>query len=127
VGPVTIELARMLSSALPEQIIIGKFQLSGQGDAEAGSAIRFVEDTAATLGPLGNLSVAGDRIRNIRCYLTGPGAAGGQFTVASYDIRDKHGISHSVYNAKINVHLQQADPIFLGVQHKDVDPAGAGI
>ncbi|MDB5901156.1 MAG: uncharacterized protein JWM26_34 [Betaproteobacteria bacterium] len=126
VGPVTIELARMVSSALPGQIVIGKFELSEQGDAEAGSARRFVEDTAATLGQLANLSVAGDRIRNIRCYLTGPAAQGGDFTVASYEITDKHGISHSVYNAKINVHLQRADPIFLGVQHKDVDPEGGG-
>jgi hypothetical protein len=126
VGPVTIELARMVSSALPDQIVIGKFELSEQGDAEAGSARRFVEDTAATLGQLANLSVAGDRIRNIRCYLTGPAAQGGDFTVASYEITDKHGISHSVYNAKINVHLQRADPIFLGVQHKDVDPEGGG-
>lgn len=122
VGPVTIELARMLSNAPADQIVMGKFEVTVGGRDERSDTERFIEDTAATLDELQGLAVAGDRIKNIRCYLTGPAVPGQGFRIASYDIRDKHGISHSVYNAKINIHLEHSEPIFLGVQHKDVAP-----
>jgi hypothetical protein len=121
VGPVTVELARMISSALPEQIVIGKFNVKMGVGAQDTSTIRFVEDTAATLDQLSGLAVAGDKIRNIRCYLTGRSTPEGGFTVTPFEVLDKHGISHTVYNAKMNIHLQHSEPIFLGTQHKDVE------
>lgn len=120
-GPVTIELARMLSKAPAGQIVIGKFRARSRGDDHAADTMKFVEETASTLNQLSGLVVAGDRIKHIRCYLTGPRVPAGQFAVASYDIKDKHGIRHSVYNAKINIYLQRGVPIFLGLQHKEVD------
>ena len=120
VGPVTIELARMVAKARPEQIVIGDFRVKSVGDSEEVGATRFVEETAATLDQLKDLAVSGDRIKNIRCYLTGDATPTGEFKVASYEIRDKHGIRHSLYNAKINIHLKRGDPIYLGIQHKDI-------
>jgi hypothetical protein len=125
VGPVTIELARMLSKAPADQIVIGRFEVAMRGKDKASDTVQFIEDTAATLDELKGLAVAGDRIRTIRCYLTGPNVPGEGFRIASYDIQDKHGLIHSVYNAKINIHLERSEPIFLGVQHKDVDPLRA--
>ena len=120
VGPVTVELARMISTALPGQIVIGSFDIQVGDRAEANSTVRFVDDTAATLDELNGLAVAGDRVRNIRCYLTGASTPDGRFTVTPFQVTDKHGLSHSVYNAKINIHLEHGEPIFLGIQHKGV-------
>lgn len=120
VGPVTIDLARMLSNAPAEQIVMGKFQVRMHGKDKDTDTIEFVNETAATLSELNGLAVGGDRIKNIRCYLTGPSLPDGHFDVASYDIKDKHGIRHSVYNAKINIHLHHREPIFLGIPHRDI-------
>jgi len=120
VGPVTIELARFISGASAEQIVIGEFDTGAPGDAAIDTQ-SFVETAAASLDELAGLRVTSDYIANIRCYLTGPATPDGKFTVASYVIRDKHGIEHSVYNAKINIHLKNSEPIFLGIQHKDIE------
>jgi hypothetical protein len=129
VGQVTIELSRILEQALPGQILLGEFDLD-MNDARTGKRIRcstldFIEQTAATLDQIRGLAVANDNIEDIRCYLTGEAAPGGRFLVSHYPIRDKHGLSRTVYNAKINLHLLQGEPIFLGVRHAELHPPGA--
>jgi len=129
VGQVTIELARMVEKALPGQILLGEFDISmpegRTGKAVSYSTPEFIERTAAVLGQLEGLAVANDQIGVIRCYLTGEKATAGGFTVGRYSIRDKHSMTRAVYNAKINLYLEQGEPIFLGVQNKDLHPAGA--
>src|SRR5688572_28353298 len=73
VGPVTIDLMRMVEKALPGQIIVGDFQIevSERDRAVRFDTLGFVERTAATLDQLKGLEIAGDRIEAIRCYLTG--------------------------------------------------------
>ena len=128
VGHVTIELSRMLERALPGQILLGDFNIevsSGAAqDVTRYGTLDFVAKTGATLDQLNGLVVAGDHIENIRCYLTGEAAPGGDFLVSRYPIRDKHGMSRAVYNAKINIHRRHAEPIFLGIQHKELRPPG---
>jgi hypothetical protein len=121
VGQVTIDLSRMIEKALPGQILLGDFQIEVT-DAKTGRELRyetldFVEKTAATLDQLNGLVIAGDHIENIRCYLTGQSLGGGRYPVNRYHIRDKHGTVRTVYNAKINIHRERAESIFLGVQH----------
>lgn len=130
VGQVTIELSRMVASALPGQILLGDFSIGlssgeGQGATRSGT-LDFVATTSATLDQLKGLIVAEDHIENIRCYLTGEAAPGGDFLVSRYQIRDKHGRSRAAYNAKINIYLHHAEPIFLGIQHRDLHPPGGG-
>jgi hypothetical protein len=126
VGQVTIELSRMIARALPGQILLGDFNVEvGTGDAQGVTrydTLDFVAKTSATLDQLNGLMVARDRIENIRCYLTGEAAPGGDFRVSRYQIRDKHGATRAVYNAKINIHRQKARPIYLGLQHKELHP-----
>lgn len=50
--------------------------------------------------------------------------AGGNFN--RYHIRDKHGTLRTTYNAKINIHREHANPIFLGVQRDALSSFGAG-
>src|SRR5262249_27081919 len=121
VGKVTVDLARMLEGALPGQILLGDFvtqlDATGTGLPIRYDTLAFVENTAATLGQLRGLDIAGGRIRNIRSYLTGPPMGGGQFMVNRYYIRDKHRTTRVVYNAKINIPREKAEPIYLGIRH----------
>jgi hypothetical protein len=114
VGQVTVDLARMAERALPGQILLGDFVTQGHGTPG------FVEDTAATLDQLNGLDISGGRIEHTRCYLTGDAAGGGQFLVNRYHLRDKHGTTRTVYNAKLNIHRHEAEPIFLGMRSEDL-------
>jgi hypothetical protein len=128
VGQVTIDLSRMIARALPGQILLGDFNVevgNGALGASRYGTLDFVAKTSATLDQLNGLVVARDRIENIRCYLTGEALPAGDFRVSRYQIRDKHGTTRAVYNAKINIHRHQARPIFLGIQHKELHPPGA--
>jgi hypothetical protein len=129
VGQVTIDLSRMIARALPGQILLGDFNVEGSGVDGQGitryDTLDFVAKTSAALEQLNGLVVAGDRIEGIRCYLTGEAVPGGDFRVKRYQIRDKHGATRAVYNAKINIHRHRAQPIFLGIQHKELHPPGA--
>jgi class 3 adenylate cyclase len=124
VGQVTVDLSRMVELALPGQILIGDFVTETGGDTRGRPAqqdtLDFVENTAGTLDQLKGLEISGGHIENIRCYITGPSLGDGQFQVNRYHLRDKHGITRAVYNAKINIHRDQAESIFLGIRDNDL-------
>ena len=126
VGHVTIELARILARAQPGQILLGDFRTghsTGEGDSrQSYDTPAFVERTARTLDQLKGLAIADDTISGVSCYLTGSGASDGGFSIERYEVDDKHGATRYVYNAKVNIHCEHAEPLFLGLQHKDVDP-----
>jgi hypothetical protein len=121
VGDVTIELARMIERALPNQIMLGEFQIDVEGpDGRAVSidAADFVPRAAANLHQLRGLELSGERIESIKTYLTGTRLRTGEFTVRRITVSDKHGISRQVYNAKANIYRQNADPILLGIEDR---------
>ena len=114
----------MVQHALPGQILLGDFRTS-LGDGENGApgqrdTIEFVEDTAATLDQLAGLQISGGRISSIRCYLTGRRLDAGGHYIHRYHLRDKHGSTRQVYNAKINIHREDVEPIYLGIQNEDL-------
>ncbi|HEX7811222.1 MAG TPA: hypothetical protein VF460_04885, partial [Burkholderiales bacterium] len=110
--------------ALPGQILIGDFSTEvgsgGKVRSFRSDTLDFVENTAATLDQLNGLDISGGRIENIRCYLTGRSHGGGHYLVNRYHLKDKHGTTRTVYNAKINIHRAKAEPIFLGIQSDDL-------
>jgi hypothetical protein len=110
VGQVTVDLSRMVDLALPGQILLGDFATTPA----------FVEGTAATLEQLNGLDISGGRVQSILCYLTGRRLGGGHYGINRYSLRDKHGTTRTVYNAKINIHLDKAEPIFLGLRSDDL-------
>jgi hypothetical protein len=124
VGQVTIDLSRMIERALPGQILLGDFRVRMPADKMRRSirydTLDFVENTAATLDQLNGMNISGGRVDNIRCYLTGKSLGGGRYLVNRYHIVDKHGTTRTVYNAKINIHRDNAEPIFLGIQTEDL-------
>jgi len=129
VGQVTIELSRMIEQALPGQILLGDFDIEMDDEDQGGtghcSTTDFVARTVDTLEQLRGLDIAGDQIDTIRCYLTGSAAPGGNFLVNRYVLNDKHDITRTVYNAKINIYRRKAEPIFLGIQHTILHPPGS--
>lgn len=125
VGQVTVDLSRMVDRALPGQILLGDFSTDvafGTGNVRRirYDTLDFVENTAATLDQLNGLDISGGRIETIRCYLTGRSLGGGRYMVNRYHLKDKHGTNRTVYNAKINIHRDKAEPIFLGIQSDDL-------
>lgn len=129
VGQVTIDLSRMIEKALPDQILLGEFKIAvkdaGSGRLANYGTREFVEKTQASLHQLKDLEIAGDHIKDIRCYLTGERVTGGEFLIKRFSLQDKHGVTRPVYNAKINIHPRRTEPIFLGIQHDTLHPRGA--
>jgi hypothetical protein len=125
VGQVTVDLARMLERALPGQILLGDFAFRHGSNALERSlrfdTLDFVENTAATLDQLNGLEISHGRVEKIRCYLTGRSLGNGRYLVSRYHVRDKHGATRAVYNAKINIHRDKAEPIYLGIRSDDLD------
>ena len=124
VGQVTVDLARMLERALPGQILLGDFTFQFGGNAIERSlrfdTLDFVENTAATLDQLKGLDISGGCVEKIRCYLTGRSLGNGRYLVNRYHVRDKHGATRAVYNAKINIRRDKTEPIFLGIRGEDL-------
>jgi len=129
VGQVTIELARMIDCAMPGQILVGKFKtmMGGEVDGETvlTDSIDFVERTRGPLEKLNGLVLGGAEIDAIACYLTGRKSSDGGFGVSEFEIIDKHGRRHRVYNAKINIHRRDGATIFLGLREEDLDAFAA--
>lgn len=124
VGDVTIELARMLERALPGQVLVGDFWVP-MPDWEHGQVVKidtlqFINKTQETLSSLEGLMLSGDHIDSIKCYLTGDRTEQGEFGAHRYSITDKHNRLRNVYNAKINIYRENAEPIFLGLQTGDL-------
>lgn len=124
VGNVTIELARMIERALPGQIFVGDFQwrdaLEPNEDAEDSpqNAIQFVHKAQRDLSRLNGLVLSGERISSIKCYLTGERHADGDFSIRRLVINDKHGLTRNVFNAKVNIYRESAEPILLGIEDR---------
>ncbi len=129
VGEVTIELARMIEAAMPGQILVGEFvaEASGEeiGDEESQEnldAVTFLERAQGNLSKLSGLELSGEKVTAIKCYLTGERQENGEFSIRRIRIKDKHGLSRTVYNAKVNIYRELAQPILLGIEDKKLDP-----
>jgi hypothetical protein len=125
VGDVTIELARMIEAAMPGQILVGEFvaEVAANGNGEEESqvnldAVTFLQRAQGNLSKLSGLELSGEKITAIKCYLTGERQENGDFSIRRLLIKDKHGLSRTVYNAKVNIYRELAQPILLGIEDK---------
>lgn len=125
VGDVTIELARMIDAALPGQILVGDFlaKLSTGGNEHTDTqvhldAVAFLQRAQGNLAKLSGLELSGEKVSAIKCYLTGERMESGDFTIRKLSIRDKHGLSRTAYNAKVNIYRALSDPILLGIEDR---------
>lgn len=125
VGDVTIELARMIEAALPGQILVGDFLANLATDSPHHDesqvnldAVAFLKRAQGNLPKLSGLELSGEKISAIKCYLTGERLESGEFSIRKLQIRDKHGLTRTAYNAKVNIYRMLADPILLGIEDK---------
>lgn len=132
VGDVTIELARMIEAAFPGQILVGDFmadlsdQINDATDSQVNlDAVRFLQRAQKNISKLSGLVISGERVTAIKCYLTGEQLESGEFNIRRLNIRDKHGLTRTAYNAKINIYRDNAQPILLGIEDKKL--AGTGM
>ncbi len=128
VGDVTIELARMIDKAKPGQIVVGYFQ-TPMLDKDTGKTVRinavdFINKAQNRLSSLSGLVLGGDPIDSIKCYLTGCKRIEGKFGINRYLIKDKHGYTRYVFNAKVNINRKNSNPIYLGVQDNELADFG---
>ena len=131
VGDVTIELARMIEAAMPGQILVGDFlanisgPLNGDDQSQVNlDAVNFLERAQRNLAKLSGLVLSGEQVTAIKCYLTGERLESGEFSIRRLNIKDKHGLTRSAYNAKINIYRDQAQPILLGIEDKKLSTPG---
>jgi hypothetical protein len=131
VGDVTVELARVIERALPGQILVGDFRAEMPADSANGAESRIVESTdfveiaMRNVERLAGIELSGERVDAIRCYLTGTKLPNGDFSVRRITINDKHGMARRVYNAKVNIYRDNAEPILLGIEDRSLEPRGA--
>ncbi len=124
VGDVTIELARMIAAALPGQILVGDFMadLSDQVDENESQvnldAVTFLQRAKVNVAKLSGLELSGEKVTAIKCYLTGERLESGDFNIRRLNIKDKHGLTRTAYNAKINIYRDTAEPILLGIEDR---------
>jgi len=130
VGDVTIELARMIEAAMPGQILVGEFVAElpepGIGEEEAQldlDAVTFLQRAQGNLSKLSGLELSGEKVTAIKCYLTGERQENGEFSIRRLRITDKHGLSRTAYNAKVNIYRELAEPILLGIEDKKLAPS----
>jgi len=120
VGDLTIELARMVDSAAPGQILLGDFRTdvptSHSDDAyllEVDTE-RFVDRVRKSFRNLEGLELAGEPIQQLWCFLSGEtGAIGGE-SIRRFVVTDKHGRTREVYNLMIHIQSAHRDSLLLG-------------
>jgi len=133
VGDVTIELARMIEAAMPGQILVGEFmaqvqgQLLDQDDSQVNlDAITFLQRAQGNLSKLSGLELSGEKVSAIKCYLTGERLESGEFNIRKLNIKDKHGLTRTAYNAKVNIYREMAEPILLGIEDRKLSSETPG-
>ena len=81
-----------------------------------------VLDSSSGGEPLAYLHGKGNIIPGLEKALegrkTGEKLDNGEFNIRRLSIRDKHGLTRTAYNAKINIYREAAQPILLGIQDK---------
>lgn len=92
VGDATIELARMLDRALPEQVLIGEFS-SVQGEETVGT-LTWLEQALSGAKALQGVKLAGQEIQDVDFGLSSDERG----SPRRLTIQDKHGLQHYAYN-----------------------------
>tara|TARA_R110002072_G_scaffold84388_8_gene191346 strand:+ start:3014 stop:4381 length:1368 start_codon:yes stop_codon:yes gene_type:complete len=126
VGDVTIDLARMLDLAQPNQVLIGDFHCeparwgsSTVKSISAVSAVTFVNACSRMLPALEGILLSGKSIDAISCSLTEGLDGDGELRPRRFRIVDKHGMSRCAYNLQIEIDLA-GRKLSLGLDQKEL-------
>lgn len=127
VGDVTIGLARMMSAALPSQLLMGSHSRNISRSGLAVTLGRNMLDTTSLLAlgqrsieELNGFTLPGGKITSVKSYLTGARVSSNEFSIKKYSIVDKHGLDHECYNAKLNLLLSNGSAVHVGRLDRDL-------
>ena len=120
VGDVTIELARMMSAAVDNQILIGSHRRRAK-DGRIIDSPRFISLAQSGLDRLIGTQIPGGKIAAIKSYLTGERVLDDDYTVKRYDVVDKHEFRHGCFNAKLNVTDAKGGEVHIGCLDRDLE------
>lgn len=117
VGDVTISLARLIGKALPGQIMVGNFQRPLDPLTQMIDTVMFLARAEKVLARLSSLVIGEHAIREIRSSITGGKVPGRLAAVplVKYQIADKHGYQHELFNIRAVVQREDADELELGL------------
>ena len=121
----------MIERALPGQIIVGDFNAEmpigdGKPAIRVLDSVDFVDLATRTIEPARGHRAIGRARRRDPLLLDGHrGSRTANSRVRRIVINDKHGITRRVYNAKVNIYRQNAEPILLGIEDRVLDPGVA--
>ena len=113
VGDVTIQVARMMGGADPEQILIGEFARPTPG-GDVLNPLEFAAMVNEKLRVFTGRKIYGNRLNEVKFYLTGQ-RVNQEYRIDRFNIHDKHGLKHVAYNAKINFHFEDGTSIYMGL------------
>lgn len=117
VGDITIELARLMEGADPDQILIGNFvRPTPAGEIFTPKDFSFIVNEK--MKNLVGRRIFGHQLREAKFYLTGRKVER-DYLVDRFTIEDKHGFKHVAFNAKINFHFENGFSVFVGLPTAD--------
>ena len=129
VGDVTIILARLISSARINQLLVGSHvrvldDTEEEWRERLGSAkidtLSFMTLAQRGMARLVGLPIPGGKIGSIKTYFTGRRISDTEFSIRKYYIKDKHGIDHPCYNAKFNIISAANEMVYFGLLEKEL-------
>jgi class 3 adenylate cyclase len=121
VGEVTIELARLIGKALAHQVCIGSFVRPTEPPVVRQlDTILFLARAEKLVEKIQGLSIGGHAIARVRSQITGGKIGDAALPVVMHRIVDKHGYNHDLFNARLLVQREEAEPIVVGLQPQDL-------
>ena len=129
VGEVTIELARIISTAQSGQLLIGSYlrdltESEPQVVQEFGiyslDTANFMALAQGQLARLADVPVPGGKIESFNVFLTGPSVSEDTYSIRKYYVTDKHGLEHPCYNARLNMKSSSGEIISFGLLDRDL-------
>ena len=120
-GQVSITLARMLSKALPGQVLLGHFERPGESEnSSAMDAVLFVARAEALLARLNGAAIEEYAIDELRSLVTGGTVGGQRHDILKYAVADKHGFQHEAFNLRAKLAGPGGTAIDIGLRTADV-------
>ena len=115
VGDVTITLARMIAKAQAGQILVGNFQRPLDPLTQMIDAIMFLVRAEKVLAKLEGVVIGDHPLKQLRSQVTGGKVDGRLMPLVKYQIEDKHGYQHEMFNVRATVQREDAPPLELGL------------
>ncbi len=120
-GQVSITLARVLSKALPGQVLLGNFERPGETEGSASlDAVLFVARAEALLARLNGAAIEEYAVDGLRSLVTGGTIAGQRHDILKYAVEDKHGYRHEAFNLRAKLAGGEGTAIEIGLRAADV-------